>query len=1131
LWRKGKDWRRAFEEDDRSGDGIISTTSFKQALMDIGASLNSKEMREVIQKFDPNNRGRIKYVPFLREMAPSSRRGSVVKGMTKESDTWRAADKLRTMIRQRARDKDGNLRDPYRHFARSKTSFDLHDFKEGLMKLNLEMDRRVVEELYQMMDSRKNGTVRFSEFAMFVTGSRYTDAEDKLRALITQLASSWDGGAEIKRAFARFDRDDKGYINASDFRNALSEGGFGLLNQRESEDLVLRFDTNGDDRVSWREFVRFVEDRMRMHQDVSGVVDRIQKKLVRATRGDRKNPWSIFQDMDSDGNGVLDQREFGRGLQDLGVDLSRSELDKVMSYFDYNQSGYIGYANFADVIEGRHPGGSGSSSTLSSSSSSSSTRRTNRRQSVSLTRVMDRLTDMVKSKARDGRKYDLKRPFRHFDVNSRGKISTTDFENGLRKLDFDLTRKDVEELLEHFDIENDGMISFHEFCDVIEGRKEGDLVGSTNSKSTRTEKLFIRIRREIRNHWKSGKDYRVIFEEFDRSHKGTLSSSDFKKCMIDLNLQLSREEVRQIMTRFENSSNGMVNYEEFLREMSPSRRRRNGISNQTDKAADRLRTMIRQRAKSMNGNLRDPFRHFAQRRSSFALRDFEEGLRKLEFKLKRQETEELFLLLDVTKNGEVRFSEFSMFVTGTRYTDAEDKLRHAITRMARDWDGGRNLKRAFERMDRNDKGYISARDFESALRSEDGQYGFTKESISGREVRSLLLKYDTNGDDRISYREFLSFVDDRMRKHGDMKDVIERVKRSLRSRNGSGGDPWRIFHEMDSDGNGVLDKREFGRGLSDILGEELSSREMDKVMSYFDYNHSGYVGYSDFADVVEESHGARGGYGTYEGNYGSSSSNNNLKSTLRGNDPADKLSTDLKEVVMELRAMIQERRPGDEDYRQFFDRFDQDHSGIIESDELKRGLRKMGFRLTSRQTDGLIDEFGTSNGRLKYYQFLKMLTHGTDEIDLVLQKMSDAMRDERINMRDEFRRMDRDKRGYLSRREFARGLKDLGIFRLTDSDVRRVMDRFDKDNDGRIDYREFRKTLEDSERALKNNSGVRNSSSSRAGGRLLEKGEISFSGKPSKRGLRSEEAISMEVIALRLKSAVLNDVGRGTWWW
>jgi len=110
-------------------------------------------------------------------------------------------------------------------------------------------------------------------------------------------------------------------------------------------------------------------------------------------------------------------------------------------------------------------------------------------------------------------------------------------------------------------------------------------------------------------------------------------------------------------------------------------------------------------------------------------------------------------------------------------------------------------------------------------------------------------------------------------------------------------------------------------------------------------------------------------------------------------------------------------------------------------------------------------------------------------------------------------------------------LKDLGIFRLTDSDVRRVMDRFDKDNDGRIDYREFRKTLEDSERALKNNSGVRNSSSSRAGGRLLEKGEISFSGKPSKRGLRSEEAISMEVIALRLKSAVLNDVGRGTWWW
>ena len=33
------------------------------------------------------------------------------------------------------------------------------------------------------------------------------------------------------------------------------------------------------------------------------------------------------------------------------IDLSANELDKVIQYFDYNGSGYIGYDNFADVLK------------------------------------------------------------------------------------------------------------------------------------------------------------------------------------------------------------------------------------------------------------------------------------------------------------------------------------------------------------------------------------------------------------------------------------------------------------------------------------------------------------------------------------------------------------------------------------------------------------------------------------------------------------------------------------------------------------------------------------------------------------------------------------------------------------
>jgi Ca2+-binding EF-hand superfamily protein len=304
-WRNGVDYRRGFEEADSRGEGRISKALFKQLLLDLaGGNMDHKDLRQITDTYGDG--GTVRYNAFLRDMAPSRRHstsgasGGATSGGA--DSLGRSADRLRTMCRTRARAKDGNLRDPFRHFARSKTSFDLRDFKDGVSKLNLNLNnRRVVEELFQLMDQHHNGKVRFSEFAMFVTGSRYTDAEDKLRSLITRMAKEWDGSGRgaMKNAFESFDRADKGYINANDFRSALSSlnGYREGLTKREAEDLVLRFDNNGDDRVSWREFLTFVEDRMRLHEDIRDVVDRVQKKLMRASRRDG-NPWRIFHEMD-----------------------------------------------------------------------------------------------------------------------------------------------------------------------------------------------------------------------------------------------------------------------------------------------------------------------------------------------------------------------------------------------------------------------------------------------------------------------------------------------------------------------------------------------------------------------------------------------------------------------------------------------------------------------------------------------------------------------------------------------------------------------------------------------------------------------------------------------------------------
>ena len=143
-----------------------------------------------------------------------------------------------------------------------------------------------------------------------------------------------------------------------------------------------------------------------------------------------------------------------------------------MQYFDYNGSGYVGYANFADAMEGRTQRAGHRSNTA-------------RRPSVSLSRTLDRLRTMVKDRASDGR-FGIVSPFKHFDRENRGRISRRDFEDGLRKLDFDLSSSDVRDLIDYFDINGDGIkYRFSSFVDTIEGSG-----GHLSRISERTEESY-----------------------------------------------------------------------------------------------------------------------------------------------------------------------------------------------------------------------------------------------------------------------------------------------------------------------------------------------------------------------------------------------------------------------------------------------------------------------------------------------------------------------------------------------------------------------------------------------------------------------------------------------------------------
>ena len=55
----------------------------------------------------------------------------------------------------------------------------------------------------------------------------------------------------------------------------------------------------------------------------------------------KKEMWRAFRNLDLNGNGYIDQVEFKDGLKDLGFNLTSSEANDVMQYFDFMQMGVL----------------------------------------------------------------------------------------------------------------------------------------------------------------------------------------------------------------------------------------------------------------------------------------------------------------------------------------------------------------------------------------------------------------------------------------------------------------------------------------------------------------------------------------------------------------------------------------------------------------------------------------------------------------------------------------------------------------------------------------------------------------------------------------------------------------------
>merc|ERR1712096_65863 len=140
---------------------------------------------------------------------------------------------------------------------------------------------------------------------------------------------------------------------------------------------------------------------------------------------------------------------------------------------------------------------------------------------------------------------DLKKSFSLFDRNGDGSIETEELDLVMKSLGYQMSKNEVEEMINFADKDGNHKVEFDEFVSVM---KNQEIFSKQQS-----HKLFMND--EIMH---------TTFKVFDRSNSGFISRYDLKRVMLDIvGEKVSDAEVDLMMLEADKDRNGKIDFEEF----------------------------------------------------------------------------------------------------------------------------------------------------------------------------------------------------------------------------------------------------------------------------------------------------------------------------------------------------------------------------------------------------------------------------------------------------------------------------------------------------------------------------------------------------------------------------------------
>ena len=1053
-----------FDRMDTIREGRLDRTSLRRGLLDqLRVNLSPGEVDCVLGFIDTSRDGSVDYSEFLRAFGPTGASSPGPKAGTHE-------DRIRTQIRDTIKQNHEHVRNAYRAFGgQGQNGFGQQDFEAGLRQLRIQGTSMEISELFRSV-SNTQGRVTYDDFVThFAPGAELLV---EVRALLkTNLQN-------VERVFAQFDRNRDNYLSKSEFKQGLHEVGM-RVDDYQIDDLMRIVDSDRMDAIQYRDFVTHFGPNAGISKDVrvgagAGMeFARVKQELIQVFRQHGVNLDTAFQAFDRDGDGTISPMEFSDGLRALNVNLSPTKIQDIVSVMDKDRNGNIDYQEFARQFGGSSQGSS---------------------------QLVSELTAVFRQHG-----VNLDTAFQAFDRNGDGTIDPQEFRTGLNQLGLRLSNQQIEDTIRMMDPSGRGKIEYREFAKRFGGGSSqpsqqsgygaqptrpgqqpaygqqpdrpaygqqqpsyGQQPMGGGSSAGMSERVKDQLRQKFQQH---RVNLETAFSAFDRNRNGIISPDEMRQGLNALNINLSHNDIDDLIRHMDQRGNGRIEYREFARTFGNSSTGgggggygaqpsgggygSGGMGQQFGGMGNQSGGMGRQRPAGNNSlsreviaDLKNKFRqHNVDLHQAFAAFDanndgiidrqeMRRGLQALAIRLSDRDVDDIINHFDTDGNGRIQYAEFIRQLDprndATRPSTLSREVIDSLKFKFRDHNV--NVEPAFTAFDRDGDGNISPHEFRSGLAA-------LNIRIDMRQLNDVINHFDRNGTGQIQYREFAREfgvgagtttmgggqvgVQNSQESVRLASAVVDEVKALLRANRVNLAT---AFNAFDRNRDGRISRHEFTTGLQ-ALNIGLTPHQIDEILRVMGVSHNGQeLAYGDFAKYFGEGSGGGG----------------------VGGGGGTNLVTALSEQVK------QQMRSHGANLEVTFAAFDGNRDGTVSRREFEDGLRKLNVVMDGREIDECFRLLDTSRrGIINYKEFAALFSRAKLKLHYITAEIRRALAVGRINLKQAFSMFDRNSSGRVSTQDFMAGMRKLNVRGVTERDITSMISSMDTDRNGYVDYREF----------------------------------------------------------------------------